>query len=59
MDDRTVKLVVKLNFLVMALVLTLLFMSNMKSHGLSDQFRALFGFDTEASQTIPTQPASR
>jgi hypothetical protein len=45
--------------LVMALVLTLMFMSSIKEHGLGGQFRAVFGFEPEASQTIPSQPASR
>jgi len=49
--------ILKVNFLIMALVLTLMFMSGMKKHGLSENFRALMGLGNASSQT--QQPASR
>ena len=48
MSEDTAKLIVKINFLVLALVVTMMVMSGMKNRGLSESFRNIMGFQQHA-----------
>jgi len=49
--------ILKVNFLVMAFILTIMFMSMIKKNGLSQQFQVLMGIGSNSSEM--SRPASQ